>query len=97
MRPLNKVNSHLYSIMGILFHNKVEETLAGSNVAVMKGIRVPDTFCESRLGFLPGHGGESTLTPTRAHKKHMVCCDISSPGIKAFLLMLYNGLFWEMN
>lgn len=70
--------------MGILFQNKVEETLAGGDVAVMKEQRVPDTFCESRLGFLPGHGGESTLS----HKKHMVCCDISGPGIKAFMLML---------
>lgn len=47
--------------MGMLSHNKIEETQAGRAAALMKGLREPDTFCESRLGFLPGHVGKALL------------------------------------
>lgn len=63
------------TIMGLLLFNIVEERLA---VAVMKGLRVPDTFCESRLGLLPGHEGKAPSLLPCDNKKLMVCSDTAS-------------------
>lgn len=80
------LNSHFLE----LFYNKSTvsqlsaKTQPECNLVVMKGWRVPDTFCESRLGSLPGHRG-STNTPPVLLKSTRWVVTYQVLGIKAFV------------